>query len=254
MRRGFPAAIALCLFVSLTVLTSGCGGPDDASRLASDDDGTLLSVVMAGNNSCHEADGVRRSPRGASLYRDFSTLIAGLQQRRSIRSNYVVTCYSLSSQLYVANSDMPEDIEAIDESTLPDYIRSFQEAHGDGRVLWIGHSYGGWLAMKTLLSFSDDARTLPRTTLFTIDPISRRTCSASRWLGCSSAPTDISESEYAQLGSKVDHWVNFFQRRTPVVRSSAVKGAQRNVELGVGHTSIDNHPRVWGSIAERLGG
>jgi pimeloyl-ACP methyl ester carboxylesterase len=228
---------------------------DDAARLASDDDdGTLLSIVMAGNSSCHQVDGARHSPRGASLYREFSALIEGLQQSRSIRSHYIVTCYSLQSQLYVANSDTPEDSEAIEERALPDYIRSFHEAHGDGRLLWIGHSYGGWLAMKTLLSLQDAAQPLPRPALFTIDPISRRHSSPTRWLGCSSAPTDISESEYLQIGTSVEQWVNFFQRRTPVVRSSAVKGAQSNIEVRAGHMSIDNDPSVWGRIAERLGG
>lgn len=229
-----------------------CGSEDDGSVLKADEpDHTLLSVVMAGSDSCHAVDGVR-TPRGASIYPEFSALMQKMHVHQAIRSDYIMSCYSLRGQLLVTNSDDPQTVQAMSESDLPGYVQRFYETHASKKLLWIGHSYGGWLSLKTILAMHTQSQHRPHLDLFTLDPISKQTCSVTKPLGCSSAPTDVSDDEYLRLGSFVQQWMNFYQRKTPVVRSSAVKGARHNIELGVGHTKIDNHPTVWRSIESTL--
>ena len=152
----------------------------------------------------------------------------------------------------ITNSDDPYAVQSIDGRDVPDYVRRFYSAHSNQKLLWIGHSYGGWLSLKTLIALQEQNISIPPPDLFTIDPISKRNCSVTSPLGCSSAPTDVSEAEYLRLGESVGEWMNFYQRKTPVVRSSPVRGARSNIEIAVGHTRIDNHPLVWQNITSTL--
>ena len=108
----------------------------------------------------------------------------------------------------------------------------------------IGHSYGGWTAMKLMLAL-DPSIKVHR--LITLDPISRDNCSLQQFAknaeaiidnassnsrGCSIAPEDFTATELAAIAAKTEKWVNYYQTTGIFLHSSAITGpaAVTNVE------------------------
>lgn len=210
----------------------GCGRlPGESRTQESTASGRLRIVAMGGRNSCQKIPPY--SPKSMSMYAEIERSLDHLTpQFDSVE--LLLACYRADGELFYTSS---KD-DTIRRGEPDDLVEALEPT--PATTLVVGHSYGGWLAMQTLL------KTRTQAALFTIDAISPTNCSFNkpqRWLGCTRAPTDIPYHEVAQ---KTFYWGNFFQTSTRYLHSSAIPHAHRNQHLsGVGHTTIDNDQDIW---------
>jgi len=239
------------LFLALNL---ACGRSEPSSEVQSEGSRHVLALMMAGNNSCHSAAGKPQSPLGAGVYRNFSALVQKLREGHGIELDFVASCFTMTSKIFITHSDDLSQVEQVAEDQVLPFIRKFRAPEEVSRTILVGHSYGGWLSMKTALGLVPLADTPPAMTLVTIDAISKVNCRVTAPRGCNKPPTDISEGEYLELSRRSEPWLNFFERRSRVVHGSAIPIASRNVEIAAGHSDIDNHPEVWAQIEEAVAG
>ena len=229
------------LLVGVVGLAS-CGRIQE-SALHSGIDPQPLVVLMGGNTSCRaDSSGRADSPYATGLYRRFVGLRDLLKAQRGIDARYITTCYGNTEQIRYATSNAPDTIEATTREQLPALIRRLQSG---SEIYILGHSYGGWLAMKTGVELADQ----PIRGMFTVDPISRVDCNASGGIaGCTRAPRDIGVTEREKIKSASDHWRNFFQTQTVWLHSSPMDEADVNSQIRAAHTSIDSDDGTWNEI------
>lgn len=129
----------------------------------------------------------------------------------------------------------------------------------------LGHSYGGYLAMRLALALPESLK--PRY-LATVDPISLVGCPASSFVqslamsersgseavaGCVSAPHDLRPS-YDNIAGSVDYWENFYQDNFGYLHSEDIPVAEANYRVTIGrnhasaHWLIADDTRVWRTI------
>ena len=213
----------IILFLLLLV---GCG-PQQASEMKTfEKDERLLVLVMGGRNSCGR-DG---DPEAMSMYPQASRALDIL--RETYRITTVLTCYDSYSTLFYRMGTVQR---AKHQDDLLDLVNRQEKDH----ILYIGHSYGGWLAMALTLQGHT------KSYLYTIDPISPVECELTNptsWTGCQRAPQDLPQDAVAQ---KTNLWSNFYQTTTMYLHSSEIPQAENFHVEGVGHTQIDNHETVW---------
>ncbi len=238
--------------LSLAGLLAHCGNSSTTGSLVKSTNpppqDRLLAIVMSGNKSCHRHHNNPYSPISASMYPDFKKFKEKMEATENMTIDFVLTCYDINGRLYLATSENPDEVTDADEDGVLPYIEKFRASRMGHRLLLIGHSYGGWLSLKTTLSLQSELESLPRLTLVTIDPISKITCSPFKPFGCSSSPTDITLPEYQTIGTSSNPWLNYYQRQTPIVRSSPIERATQNIEVHTSHMDIDNQPIVWSGV------
>jgi hypothetical protein len=275
--------------LALTVIALSCGQTPQSisSSQALKEDPTAMFVVMGGYNSCqYDSDGVL-SPREMEMYAHMSALRLNVQNRTGIDVRWVASCFDTQGNTYltsykrstisVYSSEEQEDVY--------NHILDLAAQYNSRKIMIVGHSHGGWLALKlaahqrtSMLTQSSRARI---GALVTIDPISYEYCwpsvfaLASMWnntvgTGCREAPHDINRGVrrkiYENLGSNL--WSHYYQTNFWPVRSDAFEGQYlpdytRDLtdELGFAdqwpvvvnaHARIDNDEIVWGDISEQL--
>lgn len=218
--------------LGMLILLAGCGSPASHSALKETSQlRRLVVVAMGGRNSCQK--GMPYSPKSMSMYPDVQRAATQLSVHYG-QTDVILSCFRGDGQLFYLES--PESEVKVGE---PQDLVSMLDGT-QATVMLVGHSYGGWLAMQTLV------RARLKAFLFTIDPISPVNCAfrrPQRWLGCTKAPTDI---PYDVVAQKTFRWQNFFQRSTRYLHSSEIPQANANILLnGVGHTTIDNNEDIW---------
>ncbi len=232
---------------TLSFLLTACG-VESGSDLAGQKPTNPLMVVMGGNTTCADQKGRRgMTPLRSSIAQRFLQLREELKNERGVDADYLISCYSSTEDMaFVANVDDGN----ITEGRIADFTARTQElANRDGDVILVGHSYGGWLTMKTALALAD---TNFMAAVMTVDPISRVHCSFSNPGGCLSAPKDISVEQKERINAESDHWGNFYQTQTFYLHSSAINEADENLKIAASHTQIDNHDRVWERVADQV--
>lgn len=252
---GLRPQLKFCALI-LAMAVHACGpddGADDAASLKQNSGrGRTLGLFFAGNASCDRYGDQENSPLGASFYGRVEDLSKSVIERDGGHFDILVSCFTLDSKLYITSTKPGAPVERLQDSDVTTYIAGWlNQAAENTRLLLVGHSYGGWLALKTLPSLVAGLPAPPeRVDMVTIDPISKKNCKLSHPMGCSGAPSDITDDDYARISELTRRWVNFYQRWTPVVRSSAIAKAHANFRLDAGHTTIDTHPDVWQQISE----
>jgi len=118
------------------------------------------------------------------------------------------------------------------------------------RVHVIGHSYGGWLAIKMAAKIIASGNEID--SLVTIDPISRDDCTYTNWTNCFGAPIDLRDETLAMIQNKTGYWANYYQNTTYYLHSGRIKFADRNEQLDASHYDIDTHETIWSNIEKRL--
>ena len=219
----------------------GCGRTSTESGMsAASASNRLLIVAMGGRNSCEKV--APYSPKTMSMYTEVQKALDKLSPHYA-RTDILASCFRGDGQLFYIDS-LLADVKKGDMRDIASLMDSTQAT-----VVVIGHSYGGWLAMQTLLH----ARL--KVSLFTIDPISPVNCAflkPQNWLGCIKAPTDI---PYDIVAQRTFDWHNFFQTSTRYLHSSEIPQARKNIYLsGSGHTTIDNHQAIWQAFVDNLKG
>ena len=228
----------------------GCGPSGNSSNLsavAKVDKPKWAALVFGGNASCHPFGGDASSPYGLSMYTQFDEVVQDLRNQHGASVDYFLTCYTVKGLIFYVSSGAPKLVSQVAPELLAEKILEFTEANVVRRLHAIGHSHGGWQALKLALQLDGQVYF---DKLVTIDPISRVNCRPPNITGCLRAPRDISECEYQKISSSVGKWSNYYQIRTPYLHSSPIASASENIELSLDHFKIDNSAEIWRQIRE----
>ena len=228
----------------------GCGPAASSSHVSSisqDAQSKWAALVFGGNASCHPFGNDASSPYGLSMYTQFDEVVQDLRSQHAADVDYFLICHTVTGRIYYVSSAAPKVVSEVAPERLAEKVTEFTHAHGVQRLHAVGHSHGGWWALKLALQLADQ---IHFDRLVTIDPISRVTCRPPNISGCLGAPHDISEPEYQQIAASVGKWSNYYQSRTPYLHSSAIPSASENIELPIDHLKIDNSAEVWRQIRE----
>lgn len=229
-RRGWTLALGL-----LGGCTDAPGGATTTSRIALAPREPVI-VTLGGFDSCATGplgptpEGTARWETSARLSRRFA----------AEEPQWVRGCFDITSRLYWIASDAPTTVRSTTLDALGPFLDAVNGRVGDGArrpVFLLGHSYGGWLAMRAAWSLppSADLRLL-----FTVDPISPNECTVGSYLravaspltapwslaGCQHAPTDFTRSARQRIVTRVSDggFRHYYQRNFVPLRSSAMEG------------------------------
>jgi hypothetical protein len=163
--------------------------------------------------------------------------------------NIIFACFeTLSPQMQVYDVKYRPQMVSIHESQLDGIV--IPQAQQAGRVVVIGHSYGGWKSMKLVSSPQLLGYVQAPIQLVTVDPISKVNCTNPLMPGCRQAPSDFTDVEFATLNSRT-RWLNAVQEPGIVVGSDAMAAAHFNLKFtGANHFSIVNDARLWQAVTE----
>ena len=231
------------LALAVTILTAlqGCGKLERNTSLNSRDGGTRPATILAfgGNRSCKPGGDSLPSPLATDMAR---RLIGMVHLVRSVgRPVEVLTsCFTDPDRVLVSRnlSSTSEDLDF--ETLVEQSVSSSDENHS---LFIIGHSYGGWIAMRTAERIAAQSGKIAG--LVTIDPISRRECTYTNWDNCLSAPRDLSQKSLETIAANSGNWTNFYQTRTSYLHSSTIAQAHTNTQIDVDHFQIENHETIW---------
>ena len=148
-------------------------------------------------------------------------------------------------------------------------LRNFLSKFAKGtKVILVGHSYGGWLAMHAAFQLTFEYQI---DGLITIDPISPNDCGPGdisgnylqstlgvngHTVGCTNYPSKM-KFYFKQILSGTKYWVNIYQTDYQVLHSSRIFEADLNVKVHFPknsywnyepHKEIDNDSRTWNLI------
>lgn len=261
-------AFSLLLMV-FVVLFSGCG-PVSPSSVASIEnvDANPVLVVMGGFSSCASGPSgwtpmnTRRWQRASRLSHQFAV---------NGEAYWLRSCWDRTGNIHFVSSRNYPNVTSVDLDGLSILRNMLSAEAGDNRpVYFVGHSHGGWLAMKLISAMGSRLNVKG---LVTVDPISFSDCRPSHYLraiaypgtsslaGCSRAP---SAAATANVSRALENgtWRHFYQRNFIPLRSSAFNGSHRpdsshdmspflSVSRGGAaaswnaHTGIDRLDSIW---------
>ncbi len=246
MVTGSP--IKLALAVCTCFLLHGCGSRHDAHLSLQSQPEPVHLLLLGGNRSCKSSTDSIPSP----VTMDMAPRAIGLINR--FRSDggaaEVLTSCFLDPDNILVSRNFSSRFDTLDPEALVD--ESVAGIQANQRVFIIGHSYGGWIAMKIAERFSTGSGQLAG--LITIDAISRTGCTYSNWSNCVTAPKDFSPASLDGVRANTRHWANFYQTTTPYLHSSSIAQADLNLELQASHFTIDTNEAVWRHADRMLNG
>lgn len=206
-----------------------------------------LYVVIGGNGTCTFS---QPSPFFANL--QSNNLFSGFESwlvkpgYLTPQDNVIFVCYEwLSPMMRFYDVRYQPVMTAIHEGQLDELVLS--RASGMARMVVIGHSHGGWRAIKLAASPYLAANLPLPITLVSIDPVSRMTCLKLREPGCREAPSDLSWDELRYLNTRV-RWLNAYQDNGLLLKSSAIAAAHANIPVVSNHVAIQTDVTVWQAL------
>jgi hypothetical protein len=213
---------------------------------------STLYVVMAGNATCNPLEFKEPYPGLIKTGLSYSFIKHLVESRYVTPSdNIIFSCYdpfSPTMRVYDVRNN-PQSV-AIDQAEFDNIV--LPQVPNYSRVVVMGHSYGGWRAMKLVSSPQFQTVSRGNATLVTIDPISKTNCNTPLDKGCRMAPTDFDPGELLTLNSRTK-WLNAVQAPGIVIGSDAMPAAHVNVKLaGTNHFLIVYDARLWIAINEVL--
>lgn len=245
--KSFTRTWILAGAATIMALTTSCG-QNNRSQLKSEGPTKPLLIVMGGFSTCgeHREHGKRETPLGMELRGYEAALRREIESDRGIVFDVILSCYTKLAELrFVHSFDNYKKLHTeVTYGTFIDHLHQQIALHPNTFV--IGHSYGGWLAMKTTASYGGPDEHIK--TLYSIDPISRKTCLLENpvsWGNCTIAPPDIKDDQRNMIQQVTEHWSNYWQNKTFYLHSSKIDQADVNVKVNASHTEIDNSDQVW---------
>ncbi len=237
------------ILVASSLALAACGRGQSLSSTSASTTPRVLLVVLGGNQSCKPDTNDRNSPLGMDMYLPFKELADSLGSGGSNDVSFFISCHNSDSTVHYVTSDAPDTMFNTDLAQYAGKLDGLITERQPTRVYVAGHSYGGWLAMKTGLALPTDVKI---DGLFTIDAISRPNCTILHPSGCTQAPADIGIADRATLAQRTNHWLNFFQTETGFLHSSPIDQADENHQEPAPHTGIDTYPDVWSRITAEI--
>ncbi len=281
-----PSAIAPIFpnqpIVSTPPVTMPLMPPGSSVRVPSiiDRNATIMLIVIGGWNSCDEfepGDDTPKEvgPRGMNIYRPIRSALDQLPQEQRSRFALSISCFT---QTLDSVKIRYEYLEAT-EKTLPlnEYfgtIIQYTTEQPDRAVALVGHSYGGWYALR-LAERLMQSRKLDR--LFTVDPISPVRCTPIA-LGSvilnraglinGANPGCAGSFGSADLGlfafgapQAIGWWTHLYQQDVfSVLHSAPFPGADQNVwyshpdpvDAVNGHINMGKDARMWQALISSI--
>lgn len=230
------------------LLFNSCGAGSTKSHLKDSGESKPFLIVMSGFNTCDVSPehGNWHSPMG-TIFRKYADNIAQSTRESSGREfDIFLSCFTTMGELRYAESF--DGFKKLHTEQKSDDVRDHLHAIISDRpnTFIIGHSYGGWLAMKTALIRHQSHEHIR--SLVTIDPISRRNCRLElpgNWGDCTTSPRDFSDKDLAVIRDRTGRWNNYWEDRTVVLHSTEIELADENVKIDLGHAYIDDAPEIW---------
>jgi hypothetical protein len=239
-------------FAMLLPLVMQYGCSSESSRLSEAGKADEVQfIIMGGNATCQNDEfGNTRSPLGTDIHNSFKPLLEKVEADGRFNTKWIVSCHRNSNAAvhYATSESMNQVFETTPEQFISMVNGRYLQANARSTFM-AGHSYGGWLTMKTALA------AMPEQTfdgVFTIDPISRVHCTFSSPIGCTSAPRDITNAQRTAINEVSGFWGNYYQTNTFYLHSAPMEEADYNLKLDTSHTAIDNHEDVWTNISETV--
>ncbi len=237
-------------------LLAGCGASHQFSSIRNTGPAPKpLLVALSGRSTCDDSgvEGVPAGPAGNKLYKKALIAAVKMEQVFGVRPSIITTCYTGNSELMesASASQWVVTTPTEDEFYLDTQAQMAEATH----VYVIGHSYGGWLAMKLVgdhsnFDSSSDSNTVKA--LFTIDPISKTLCTFSTPRGCFSAPGDLTTLDRNRIKNTTEIWVNPWQDATLYLHSSSISEADRNPKFDLAHNTILESEVVWSDFSDQF--
>lgn len=239
-----------------------------------------LVVAHGGFNSCKN----HRNPNGelfADLFKSFQfKVVAGECSRllsegtlchnqadwlkESIREtlserftlSWFVSCQAFDvHELHWVRSNSPDMQHTGTREEMWADLNLFAVDRGPANI--IGHSYGGWTAMHSVLKISEDVQSLT-----TLDPISVPKCTPGAARNgseeCKKFPSDLSDELLHSVQEKTGIWSHYWQTLsngehfgTVALHSgpTRLKGV-KELELPLNHQQIDTYQPIWEELKE----
>lgn len=218
----------------------GAGQSDSA-----DANPPVLVIAMDGAGTCFKNDAGEIAPADISLATTMHKVVSEIQSKGLSKDVKVIqSCLLLDgkSGAYSTNLGAPEVVEDLSlDQLLPEIASRVNDLQG-ARVVVVGFSYGGWLALKLLPMLEKQTKILG---LLTIDPISMDQCPMIDLLngalrgealpGCTSAPSDVTLEELSMATQKPGSWLNVYQDTGFYLHSGPLAGARN---------AVKNHPNT----------
>ncbi|NBQ52526.1 MAG: hypothetical protein EBU49_02940 [Proteobacteria bacterium] len=238
--------LAAVILTSLSI--HGCGSRREAHLNVQSASESAQLLLFGGNRSCKSSTDSIPSP----VTMDMAPRAIGLINR--FRSDggtaeVLTSCFIDPDKILLSRNFSPK-FDTVDPDTLIDQAMAGIDANQ--RIFIIGHSYGGWIAMKIAERFTSKSGQVAG--LITIDAISRKGCTYSNWSNCLAAPQDFSKESLDEVKTNTRHWANFYQTTTPYLHSGSIAQADVNLELQASHFTIDTNEAVWRHADRMLNG
>ena len=208
---------------------------------------STLYVVIGGNGTCtvSHPSPLFHNLQSNSLFTGFESWLVK-PGYLTPQDNVIFACYEwLSPMMRFYDVRYQPLMTSIHEGQLDVLVLS--RSYGMARVVVIGHSHGGWRAIKLAASPYLAAHLTMPITLVSIDPVSRITCLKLRESGCREAPRDLSWDEMNYLNSRV-RWLNAYQDNGIFLNSGAMTAAHANIPVISNHVAIQTNVTVWQAV------
>ncbi len=235
-------------------LISGCGRSQKSSSSSSfggAEQAKPLLIALSGFSTCDDSTArpIVPGPAGSKVYMRALVAASQLETVFGVKPAVVTTCYTGDRELMESASASDWIVtKPTEEEFFNDVRQQMAEAT---HVYIIGHSYGGWLALRLVDSaVYGDASSVKA--LFSVDPISKIRCSFSTLSGCFSAPEDIEVRSRQHIKNATDVWVNPWQNQTFYLHSSAIDEADRNPNIPLSHQSMPESDVVWSDFKDQF--
>ncbi len=227
----------------------------------------MVLAFFGGYASC------RPGPLGQRSYLQLANLRRRLASERGVVTRIFLACYGRIDRghaFYFSSSNLNN----VGRATTKELIAKLEHEISltkNKSVLLLGHSYGGWLAMKSVLSLATPIKIAG---FITLDPISQVDCKPHQFgtrlalqvlgepslPGCQRAPSDISAEDRGKIAARSPYWWNLFQTATPELHSGPILEAVHNEFVsydnitykGTAHGHMQEDPRVWNIIAPQI--
>jgi hypothetical protein len=206
---------------------------------------------MAGFSTCKSDEKFHNGmhgPMGGRLFRNVEDLAQTIHKNTGTEPVTLASCYTTESKLIVSSSIEPMTVSSPADDHYIASLHKSMEQFSD--VFIIGHSYGGWLAMKLVESYKGQPDKIK--SLYSIDPISRKLCFFNNPEYCMSAPKDILAAGRQHINDVTKLWVNPWQKKTFFLHSSVIPQADENPQYDIEHYDLDNSEAIWTDMKGRI--
>jgi pimeloyl-ACP methyl ester carboxylesterase len=203
---------------------------------------------MSGNSTCKPTQTGENRPNETEFFSRGMKVLNSLGDIHGSDPFMIASCYDGNTKLVSSSSSDGWQSRQVDEAAFIEDVH--EQMHTASHIFIMGHSYGGWLAMKLLENWDGDPGVVD--TVDTIDPISKVNCTISRPVGCTSFPQDVKQPQRVRIAEASKIWVNTWQNNTFYLHSSPIKEADVNREVKeLDHHTVATDDNLWKDIEQR---